>query len=223
MLSILRTKPFLVSQFGVESVISALIQLATPGTQHFLRPHAARVHRLLSQITSTIVSLHRKHIGGRMHLLVPLLQALLNCLFSTHVGSTPARNQRAPSWIHSRQSGLDSSHGTDYAKVLLTLTEPTVSSAMSMYRSRNNPMLTDEIRKARKYAAQYVPYVLAHFCGLHLNGSLTPEIRKSLMPGIWACVQAVPREGLKGMNAGMRPDERAIWSSLWAEYNRTRR
>jgi len=96
--------------------------------------------------------------------------------------------------------------------------QPSVSSTAGLVRSRGNPLLTDETRKARQYAARYIPYVIMHFCGLHLVGRMTLEIRQALLPGIWACIEAVPREGLRGMNASMGRDERAVWANIWAEW-----
>jgi nucleolar pre-ribosomal-associated protein 2 len=196
--------------------------ILAPTGYFFLHEHASQVYLRLCQITNAIISLHRKNIGGRMHLLVPLLQTLMNSLFLLHTNSKPAAYQKSTSWLHSRNHVLDATHATAFSRILLTLTQPTVSSSSSHYRSHNNPLLTDETRKARQYAAQYVPYILAHFCGLHLIGRLSPEVRKATMPGIFACIEAVPREGLRGMNAGMGKEDRAIWNTLWADWSRSR-
>ena len=208
------------SQYGVDSTIAALINIATPRTHDFLRPHASQTFLRLCQITNSILSLHRKHLNGRMHILISLLQILLNSLFSLHRNSNPTPSQKPPAWISTRLSVLEESHGIAYSRILLTLTQPTVSSTMVRHQSNTNPFLTDETRKARQYTAKFVPYIVAHFCSLHLVGRMSPEIRKAILPGIWACVEAVPREGLRGMNASMSKDERAIWASLWTEWSR---
>lgn len=156
-----------------------------------------------------------------MHLLVPLLQVLLTCLFTLHKTSRPAISQQPPIWLQSRNHGLEASHAVACSRVLLTFTEPTVSSTSTRSRFSNNAVLTDENRKSRQYAAKFVPYVLSHFCSLHLFGRMSPEVRKAILPGIWACIGAMPREGLKGMNALLSRDERAIWASLWSEWSTT--
>jgi nucleolar pre-ribosomal-associated protein 2 len=212
----------MVSQYGVETVFDALGVISAPGSHQYLQGHAPKVYLRLCQITNAILSFHRKNISGRMHLLVPFIQTLMNPLFIMHANSKPAVFQKSPSWLSNRIHDLDATHATAFSRIILTLTQPTVSSSLTHYRSYNNPLLIDETRRARQYAAQFVPYILAHFCGLHLIGRLSPEIRKALLPGIWACIEAVPREGLRGMNAGMGREDRAIWSALWAEWSRSR-
>jgi Urb2/Npa2 family len=164
--------------------------------------------------------LHRKHISGRMHLLIPVLQILLTCLFTLHPQSRATVVQTPPSWLSKYTSLLSAPHATAYARILLTLAQPTVSSTSTASRNRANPFLIDETRKARQYAAQYVPYILMHFCSMQLAGRMTPEVRKALLPGIWACIEIVPREKLRGMSATMGRDDRAVWTSLWSEWCR---
>jgi nucleolar pre-ribosomal-associated protein 2 len=165
--------------------------------------------------------LHRKHLGGRMHILIPLLQSLLTCLFTLHPQSRPPVSQKPPVWLTAHNSILLETHAIAYTRILLTLTNPSVSSTSNLSRHRGNDLLTDETRKARQYAAKYIPYLLMHFCSLHLVGRMTLEIRKGLLPGIWACIELIPREALRGMNSGMGRDERAVWANLWSEWSRT--
>jgi hypothetical protein len=167
--------------------------------------------------------LHRKHLGGRFHILVPLLQALLTCLFIPHSRSTTLGSRSPPPWLSQKPGILDAEHAIAYTRILTTLTQPTVSSTASHSRPNTNLMLTDETRRARQYAAQFVPYILLHFCTMQLVGKMSTEVRRGLMPGIWACIEAVPQEALRGMNSGMGRDEREIWGALWAEWVRTSR
>lgn len=156
-----------------------------------------------------------------MHIFIPLLQILLTCLFTLHPRSRPPISQKPPIWIPSHNSIFSETHSIAYSRILLTFTNPSVSSISNSARQGGNSLLTDETRKARQYAARYIPYLLMHFCSLHLVGRMTSEIRKGLLPGIWACIELVPREALRGMNSGMGRDERAVWASLWAEWCRT--
>jgi nucleolar pre-ribosomal-associated protein 2 len=222
---ILRTKPFLVSQFGIDSVISGLVSIASHKSPYLSPDQAPDIYLNLCQTANILLSLYRKQIGGRFHLLVPLLQALLTCLFKPHADTKPPSAQQIPAWLRNPHKGyhpLESKHGIAYSRILSTLTQPTVSSTQAHYRSRGNPLLTDETRKARKYAAQFVPYVLMHYCALQLTGRLSSDIRKELLPSIWACIEAVPREALNGMNAGLRTDEKAVWAAVWSEWQRSK-
>src|SRR5450756_2570022 len=105
----------MVTQFAVECVLDAVLSLMTPGSYLFLQPQAARVFLRLCQITNLLLVLHRKHFGGRMHLLVPVLQCLANPLFILDSNSNPTRSQKPPSWLPTRKSVLDASHATAYS------------------------------------------------------------------------------------------------------------
>jgi nucleolar pre-ribosomal-associated protein 2 len=216
---------YMVSQFAVECVLDAILSLMTPGSHKFLLSEAARVYLRLCQITNLLLVLHRKNFGGRMHLLVPVLQSLANPLFQPDGTGSASRCQKPPSWLSTRKPVLGQAHATAYSRILHTLAEPTASSTRAHHHraadSTRNPWLTDETRKAREYAARYIPYVLAHLCAMHLVGHIPPELRRAVLPGVWVCVEAVPREGLRGMNASLGRDDRAIWASLWAEWSRT--
>lgn len=207
------------SQYGVERVIATLIHLMSASQYLNLGDAAGDLYIKLCKITNTLLSLHLKYIKGRVHLLVPLLQQLITSLFQLHPQSKPSASQKPPNWLPRYASPLSTLHGTSCARILLTWVNPTVSSTAAARRGASS-LLTDETRKARHHAAQYVPYILTHFCSLHLVGRMTPEIRKAILPGIWACIEAVPREALRGMNASMGRDERAIWASLWGEWCR---
>jgi nucleolar pre-ribosomal-associated protein 2 len=219
-LTIVKSKPFLMSQFGVDSIISALSTIASSTKLRRLRETGSVLYTKLCHITNLLLVLHRKNLGGRMHLFMPLLQTLLTCLFTLHTESKPSTVQNPPSWLSPHSSLLSGPHSTAYARILLSFTQPTVSSTSTSSHRRSNPLLTDETRKARQYAAQYVPYLLMHFCGLHLVGRMSAEVRKAVLPGIWACIEIVPREVLRGMSASMGRDERAVWASLWGEWCR---
>jgi nucleolar pre-ribosomal-associated protein 2 len=219
-LTIVKSKPFLVSQFGVDSVISALTAVASSTKLRDLREVGPLLYTKLCHITNFLLVLHRKYLGGRMHLFMPLLQILLTCLFTLHSDTKPSTVQKPPSWLSPHSSLLSGPHATLYSRILFSFSQPTVSSTSSSSHHRGNPLLTDETRKARQYAAQYVPYLLMHFCSLHLLGRMSAEVRKAVLPGIWACIEIVPRELLRGMNASMGRDERAVWASLWGEWCR---
>jgi nucleolar pre-ribosomal-associated protein 2 len=210
----------MVSQFGVESVLAGLVILGASTRHTFLEPAAPVLYLKLCRIVNSILLLHRKTLGGRMHILVPVLETLLNCLFTIHPNSKPPKSQKCPTWIQQSKSKMSEPQAVAYSRILLTWTQPTMASVTSGGRSAKNSLLTDETRKARDYVAQYAPYVLMHFCSLHLVGNMAPEVRKAVLPGIWACIEVIPRERLRGMNASMGRDERAIWSSLWAEWRR---
>lgn len=80
--------------------------------------------------------------------------------------------------------------------------------------------LIDETKKAREYAGQFVPQLLAYYCVLQLNGKMAAEVREALRPGIWSMMEIVDIEALRAMSESMERDERAVWGSLYGEWKR---
>jgi nucleolar pre-ribosomal-associated protein 2 len=215
--TILRTKQWLVNQYGIDTLLKALTTILSPRPGRFRadKHQSGFIYQRLCQTTTNILLLHRKRTGGRFHLLVPLLQNFLSCLFTPHSGSTSS----LPPWIHGSASTLTTSHATFYTRILTTLSSPTSSSTALKWHN-TAPNLVDEIKKAKLYAGQYVPYILMHYCSLQLSGSIGVEVRDALKSGIWSLMDVVDMEGMRGMNAGMGRDERVMWGSLYVEWNK---
>jgi nucleolar pre-ribosomal-associated protein 2 len=142
----------------------------------------------------------------------------MSCFFVLHPKSNATKSQRAPLWLSSTDCMLNIAHANAYVRVLHSFSHPTVSSVSKSHNSSS--ALTDETRKARKYAAEYIPYLLTHYCGLLLVGRISQDVRSVLMPGIWACIEIIPDEKLKAMSARMNSTEREIWRTVWAEWRR---
>lgn len=166
-------------------------------------------------------------LRGRYHLLMPLLQALLTCLFTPDVRHNSSAASAFPPWIAPKQNLLGASHAVAYTRVLTILCSPTTSSVSVRSRHWNRSdaaqrdlSLTDETKKARAYAGQYVPVVLMQYCTNQLTGRLKPEVRAALTPGLYAVMDVVGLEAMRAMNAGMDASTRAVWSTLYREWKR---
>lgn len=218
--TVLRTKSWLINQHGIDTLVGALATLASLRARHLPTQHAPFIYLQLCQTATNIVLLHRKHLGGRMHLLVPLLQNLLTCLFKPHRHQGPRSAASLPSWLFNSPSPLDNTHSKAYTRLLSTLCSPTASSTS---QHRRNAELTDTNKQAREYAGSYVPYVLMHYCSLQLSASMDPEVREGLKAGIWEMMGVVGIEGMRGMNVGMGRDQRAIWGVVYNEWLRVGR
>jgi nucleolar pre-ribosomal-associated protein 2 len=218
--SILLTKSWLVNQHGIDTLLSTLAMLTSSRAQPLPKEHAPIIYLRLCQIATSIVLLHRKHLGGRMHLLVPLLQNLLTCLFKPHRHHGPRSAASLPPWLSNTPTPLNNSHSKAYTRLLSTLCSPTSSSTSS---HRRHAELTDTNKQAKEYAGQYVPYVLMHYCSLQLVASMVSEVREGLKAGIWEMMAVVGIEGMRGMNVGMGRDERAVWGVVYNEWLRVGR
>jgi hypothetical protein len=211
--TILRTKTFLVTQHGIDTLISTLTTLSSPHAPTLPTKHADFVYTRLCTLTTSILLLHRRRLGGRMHLLVALLQNLMTCLFTPHryVTISPLPPWRLPS------TALLAEATTSYTRILTTLVSPTASSTHTGHTSA----LVSETKKAKEYAGQYAPYLLLHYCSLQLNSASGGG--EKLKMGLWAVMEVVDVEAMRGMNAGMGKGERVIWGSLWSEWQRVGR
>ena len=127
---------------------------------------------------------------------------------------------RKPPWLTHGAATFDAEEGAAFANLLTSLCEPTVSSVTTRKSQRGNTGLIDETRKARAYAGQYVQDVLMEFCRAQLNGRLRTEVRKRLMPGLYAVIGVASEDGLRAMNASMDPSTRALWKSLYDDWRR---
>jgi len=213
--AILLKKPFLVTQHGIDTLLGTLATLTSPQAPAYPSDHADFIYTSICQLTTSIVLLHRRRLGGRMHLVVALLQNLMTCLFTPHRYQTTSTR---PAWLSNDATlGIDSA--TSYTRVITTLCEPTVSSTT---RHHSSGSLVDENKKAKEYAGQYVSYLLLHYCSLQLQfgGGLGQGVEDRLKLGLWAIMGVVDLDAMRGMNAGMGRSERVVWGALWSEWQR---
>ncbi|KAK5151901.1 hypothetical protein LTR04_006519, partial [Oleoguttula sp. CCFEE 6159] len=195
--TILREKQFIVTQWGIDTLVSTLTITASRCGPSLSADHAGHTFKQLCSLAQSLISLHRTKLGGRFHLLVPLLQNLLKCLFTPDARSS---THTLPPWLSPKVETLGPEHAAAYARILTTLCSPTVSSVShSRKRQRNNADLTDETKKARAYAGQYVQYVLTEYCACQLRGRLGEGVREKLIPGLWAMLDVIGKDGIKAM------------------------
>lgn len=168
----------------------------------------------------TLILLHRTKLGGRFHLVMSLLQSLLIGLFTPNSRHSTSFIASLPPWLASGRARLTPAHATSYARVLSTLCSPTVSSVTSRKRHGSTAELTDATKKAKAYAGQHVQTIVSQYCSCMLQGRLTPEMRSALIPGLFACLDVMDMEAMRAMNAAMDASSRAIWRSLYGEWNK---
>ncbi|KAI9708189.1 MAG: hypothetical protein M1820_004143 [Bogoriella megaspora] len=220
LLLIFREKQWLVTQNGVESTIAALTFFTSQSGPRLPPSSGREIFRQICGIARAIINQHRNKIGGRFQILSPLLRNLLNGLF-IHTGRQPsAPRLRPPQWIVKGKATFGAEEGAAFASVLTSLCEPSVSSVTSHKRVRGDSGLTDETRKAREYAGQFVQFVLAEYCEAQLRGRLPPEAKKRLLPGLYSAISCVSEDGLRAMNMAMNPSTRAMWKGLYDDWRR---
>ncbi|KAK7529558.1 Urb2/Npa2 family-domain-containing protein [Phyllosticta citribraziliensis] len=225
--TVLKEKHWLVSQYAVESLIESLSRLSSPVGPELPEDQASIIYTRICNTTQLIIALHRTRLGGRFHVLIPLLQRLLRCLFKFDMRQTNLGASLHPPWLSTRSdsSPMHVAQAASFARLITTLCSPTVSAVRGFHRARKRPAnghteLVDDTKKAREYAGQYVTALIATFCAAQLAGRISPESRAALMPALYACADVVGVEGMRAMNAGMGAAERAIWKGVYADWRR---
>ncbi|OAG03083.1 uncharacterized protein CC84DRAFT_1151409 [Paraphaeosphaeria sporulosa] len=217
--TILLHKPNMTSQHNIECVLMALLKLATRSSSRLSPAHAPAIYARLCETARLVLLLHRSRLGGRFHLLLPLLQGLLLCLFIPNLN----RGAALPPWLDSlspaNPTRLTATNAAQYTHLVSTLCSPTQS---SVQRTRSATTLNDPIKAAREYASQYVYPLLSSFCRFQLYGRLDAEVREKLMPGIWEIVSVgqLNKDAIDGMFAGLGKSERDVWRGVWGEWVR---
>jgi nucleolar pre-ribosomal-associated protein 2 len=224
-ITIVRDKPSFTCQHSIECVLAVLVKLSSRNGPHLPSSEAEAIYTRICESIRLVLLLHRSRLGGRFHLLLPLLQNLLFCFFIPHGG----RQNMLPPWLRAQSSvvpmHLSANNASQYTRLLSTLCSPTQSSVSKTHQNRgtsNNTRscLNDPVKAAREYVSHYIYPLLATLCRFQLNGRLESGVRKKLMPGIWEVVGTaeMDKEALQAMYAGLDKSSREIWKGLWEEW-----
>ena len=204
---LLRNHTGVISQWHVDELLAAIsVKASKIGTAS--EKHSGRLYIGLCRLFGTLLAVHRAKIGGRFHLVVLALQALLRCLF------TPYKNDEGE---ESELSMLGESHAAAYGRILNMIGDPTVSS-MTRSIPRSRLELNDDRKKARSTAGQHLPYVMMEFCACQLRGRLQPGMRAALNAGLYAVLAVIPADKMRTMNAAMDPSSRSVFKTLYNDF-----
>lgn len=216
-----------VNQWTIDSLLAQIA--ITTSSQGPILPNTAApiIFERLCRILGVVLGRYRIRLGGRYHLLLPALYGLLHCLFAADQTSLTTPSQlsfysKLPPWIRSSNSTkaaatkLTRSSSTHLTRLLTTLCDPTPSSVK--HKAHNS--LTDETQKARRIAGEYMQYFVAEYAHCQLNGRIDVEAKEGLIPGLYAVLDVMGREVMRGMNSRMGASEKAIWKGLYGDWRR---
>ncbi|KAI5298214.1 hypothetical protein KEM55_003664 [Ascosphaera atra] len=237
---ILRTQSRSVTQWNVDNLMAALSVAVSPsGLTHLAGTDAPGVlYTRICRVAGMLFLQYRQKLSGRMHLVVPLMQRLLRCLFRYDAipgapGVTQAKLAKTvntlPPWIsvddEACQVTADPEHAFQYTRLLTLLCDPTVSAVQRHSHARPTDCgpvsrLTDNTKKVKSLAGQHLQYVVMEYALCSIRGRLQPAVKAALVPGLYAILDVMTREGMRGMNAAMDGSSRAIFRSLYEDYVR---
>jgi nucleolar pre-ribosomal-associated protein 2 len=216
---LLRVHTRSMAQCNVDDMLAAIATAASKSGPRISPEYAPTIYTRLCRLMGIILGLQRVKIGGRFHLVVTAMQRLLGCLFAR--SRKRSRSNRAvaishPFWL----APLDASHTSNFTRLLTSLSDPTVSAVLRSQPGMSREALTDETKKAKRIAGQYLQYVIMSYAQCSLRGSLVPDVKAALMPGLYAALDVMSRESMRAMNAGLDASGRAVFKSLYDDYVR---
>lgn len=217
----LRTQPRSVSQWNVDNLIAKLAAIVSPVGPKVPFMYAGAVYTRLCRLLGTLFGLYRKKLSGRFHLVLPIMQQLLRCLFT----STPNASAKSsslistqPPWIKGKASTpLQIEHAGQYTRLLTSICDPTVSS-VELQRAGPNQGLSDNTKKIKSLSGQYLQYVVMEYANSQLRGHLAPEMKTALLPGLYAVLDVMSKDTMRAMNAAMDSSARAVFKRLYEDY-----
>jgi nucleolar pre-ribosomal-associated protein 2 len=239
---LLRTRPRSISQWNIDSILGAIAVSVSGSGPRIAPDYAGAIYTRLCRLVGVVFGLYRKKLGGRFHLVLPIMQRLLHCLFP--MDAKPGNSKRAtstqqPPWmiptattttnpLSEHDSGLlQPDHAMQYTRLLTSLCDPTVSAvgmrkgAITAGHGRPEHELTDQTKKAKSIAGQHLQYlIMAYAQGQLSRRPLGPTIKAALMPGLYAVLDVISRETMRTMNAALDASGRAVFKGLYDDYMR---
>ncbi|ATY64494.1 Nucleolar 27S pre-rRNA processing [Cordyceps militaris] len=195
--SLLERKPQAVSQWDVEATLSTICDLsaAQDGDQ-------ARVPYVwLCKLTDVIIKKHRLRLEGHYHLLLTVLQTLLDRLVTAEVGAEASASQETKAHA--------------YARLITLVCEPT---AGAVSRTQHQGALDSATDAAKRSAGRHMHLVLMQYVKLQLTENVPRPIREALEPAMNSIFDITPPEGRKILNDAMDASGRAILREMFKRY-----
>ncbi|KAH0537311.1 hypothetical protein FGG08_005865 [Glutinoglossum americanum] len=216
---ITRKKPWVITQWNIDVALSVIASAASSTGPQISTNHSGAVYIRLCETTRGILAGHRLNLRGRFHLIVPLMQNLLRCLFlpNRSVGTQVEALGSMPQWL-SPNVVAAAPYAIAYARLLRMLCNPAASSVAGS--NNRHKELTPATAKAHRIAGQHLPYILMEYIQCQLQYRLSPEVKSALIPGLYAILEVSNPQTLRMVNAAMDASGRALFKVLYTDYNR---
>ncbi|KAL9612018.1 MAG: hypothetical protein Q9167_003384 [Letrouitia subvulpina] len=200
------------TQWHIDNTMAVITSAVAKPNPHTSPAQKGNIYLSACRLFSTILTLHRKRLGGRFHLVLLALQALLRCLFIPHTAFPPPDPVQTPHLY-------SAPHAAALGKLLSQLCSPAPSAVAK--RRKDDRHLNDPVKKEREKVGRYMHIWLQTYCKCLLEGYLENEgVRKEVERGVGTVIDYVPAEGLRVLNAGMDAEGRGVWRGVWAEWKR---
>lgn len=218
---LLRTHTRCIAQWNIDNILASIAVATSKSGPRISTDYAAPIYVRLCRLMGVLLGLHRQKLGGRFHLILPVIQRLLNCLFArSRKRSRSMRYEKEapeqPYWL----APLQAPHAVHFTRLLTSLCDPTVSAVSRPTQSGPGGQagLTDQTKKAKRIAGQYLQYLIMEYAQTSLRGSMTPEVKMAILPGLYSVLDVMSRETMRALNAGLDASGRAVFKGLYDDY-----
>lgn len=217
---LLRSHTRCITQWNIDSLLACVAVCASKAGPQISPEFSASIYIRLCRLMGVLFGIHRQKLGGRFHLILPAMQRLLNCLFArikkrTRAMVSEKRYTQQPYWL----APLQASHAVHFTRLLTSLCDPTVSAVSRPTQTGlGHEGLTDQTKKAKRIAGQYLQYLVMEYAESSLRGSLTPEVKAAILPGLYSVLDVMSRDTMRALNAGLDVSGRAIFKGLYDDY-----
>ena len=219
--------PAQINQWTVDNLLQSISVSASsqaPKFESMPDNGASAVFQRLCSLMGILLSRFRKRLGGRYHLVLPAMQGLLRCLFTPILTSSLSSKQARiadlqPPWLVHSPQALDARSTVQYTRLLTSICDPTTSVVKIFSKRAAGNDLTDQTKKAKNIAGQYMQYLVMEYARCRLQGQFSsPDVKAALMPGLYAVLDVMSRDLMRAMNAAMDSSSRAIFKGLYDDY-----
>ncbi|KAL9033572.1 MAG: hypothetical protein Q9214_007449, partial [Letrouitia sp. 1 TL-2023] len=188
------------TQWHIDNTMAVITSAVAQPNPQTSPAQKGNIYLSACRLFSTILTLHRKRLSGRFHLVLLALQALLRCFFIPH---TTLPSPDPDKSLHP----YSTPHAAALSKLLSQLCSPAFSAVAK--RRKDDRHLNDPVKKERDKVGRYMHIWLHTYCKCLLEGYLeNEEVRKEVERGVGIVIDCVPAEGLRVLNAGMDAEGR---------------
>ena len=221
--NVIITNSWAITQGDIDKVLSTITYLTSKNDVDYDDMTPDKIFLGLCSLIRALLTSHRVKIGGRYHLIVGAMSGLLRCLFDNHASDGTTGTIRQPNWLFSPRASPDGAklgapHAETYSRLLEAICNPSVLAVKQSGGS--GPKLTNETKKARAIAGQYLQYIVVNFCRNQLAGRLIPSMRAALNPGLYAVFDAMSRDVMRTASDSLDPSGKVIFKALYDEYQK---
>lgn len=197
--TILEKKPQAVGQWNVETLLSTIAVLSSQGS-----PSAAPF-LWRCKLVEIIIKKHRLRLEGHYHVLLNVLQSLLQELVFEQEQSD------------SKDGDAQEPNAHAYCRLVTLVCEPTAGAAS---RSQQHSALDSATDAAKRSAGRHMYLVLMQYVKLQLEADVPRTLRDVLEPAMNSIFDITPPEGRKILNDAMDSSGRAILREMFKRYSR---